>query len=60
MRDIKRIPKILKQIEKIWKRNPDLRLGQLFMNCFDCDIYHIEDDMLIEYLIAWYKEMEVK
>ncbi len=28
MRNPKRIKRILKLIEKIWKKNPDLRLGQ--------------------------------
>ena len=31
MRDIKRIPKILEELEQIWKENPDYRLGQLLV-----------------------------
>lgn len=47
MRDKKRIPKILKLIEKIWKDSPDLRLCQLIQNCFGgFDIYYVEDDKL--------------
>ena len=29
MRDPNRIPEILKELEKIWSKYPDLRLGQL-------------------------------
>jgi len=51
MRDIKRIPKTLKLIEKIWKANPDLRLAQLLWNCFDHeDWYYTEDDELVKVL----------
>jgi len=47
MRDPKRIPKILKLIGRIWKKNPDFRLCQLIGNCFDAgNNYHIEDDEL--------------
>ena len=33
-RDPKRIPIILKRLENIWRRFPDLRLGQLIENVF--------------------------
>lgn len=33
MRDPKRIDVLLKEIETIWKANPDLRLMQLLLNC---------------------------
>jgi len=47
MRDPKRISKILKYVEKIWKKNPDLRLSQLIGNCFLAgDLYYIEDDIM--------------
>ena len=29
MTDVNRIPEILKELEKVWKDNPDFRLGQL-------------------------------
>lgn len=29
MRDPRRIKQVLKKLEKVWKKNPDLRLGQL-------------------------------
>ena len=31
MRDTKRIPLILRQLEKVWKQNPDYRLTQLII-----------------------------
>ena len=45
MRNPKRIDRILKLIEKIWKAYPDLRLCQLIGNCFvrDNDNYYEED-----------------
>jgi len=47
MRDPKRIPRLLKKVEKFWKKYPDLRLGQLIINfAYDTDGYFIEDDKL--------------
>ena len=31
MRDLKRITLILRELEKVWKQNPDYRLTQLIM-----------------------------
>jgi uncharacterized protein YihD (DUF1040 family) len=53
MRDPKRIPKILKELRKIWEEHPDLRLGQLMLN-LGFDFYYIEDDELIKKLIKLY------
>ena len=56
MRDPKRIKKILKTIENIWKKNPDLRLCQLLENTaigFD-RLYYFEDDELIKKLKEMY------
>jgi len=54
MRDPKRIKKMLKQIEKIWEKNPDLRLFQLLLNPLglsgNTSIYYLEDDILVEAL----------
>jgi uncharacterized protein YihD (DUF1040 family) len=51
MRDPKRIKKMLKQIEKIWTKNPDLRLFQLLLNPLglsgNTSIYYLEDDVLV-------------
>lgn len=55
MRDPKRIDRILKLIEKIWKAYPDLRLCQLIGNCFDPgDNYYKEDDELEKLLLLKY------
>ena len=51
MRDPKRIPKVLNEIEKIWKEYPDLRLGQLIDNVVSrspCPLFYIEDEDLVE------------
>lgn len=48
MRDPNRIPIILKQLEKEWKRVPDWRLGQLIVNAVGNDPFYVEDAELIE------------
>ena len=60
MRDPARIDKILKLIEKIWNRYPDLRLTQLIMNCLkiNYDPYYIEDDILYDALKQIDEEMD--
>ena len=46
-KDFQRIYRILELIEKIWTKNPDLRLCQLIGNCFVAgDNYYKEDDEL--------------
>jgi uncharacterized protein YihD (DUF1040 family) len=50
MRDPKRIPKVLEEIEKAWTKFPDLRLGQLIDNIVSrspCPLFYIEDEDLI-------------
>lgn len=55
MRSVDRIPNILDRVSKIWEKYPDLRLGQLLLNCFsDPLLYYIEDDKLIESLESYY------
>lgn len=56
MREPKRIKRILKLIEKIWKNCPDLRLCQLLGNCFSAgDNYYVEDKELEKKLKTTYK-----
>ena len=58
MRDKNRIPKILKQLEIIWKQHPDCRLGQLICNLDntrDTDVYFMEDIYLINALRDLYE-----
>lgn len=48
MREVRRITKILKRLEKLWKAHPDLRLGQLILNVHrDPFLYYIEDEKLM-------------
>lgn len=53
MRDPDRIPSVLAEIEQLWQRHPDWRLGQLICNLAswaDHDAtspYDIEDDALV-------------
>ena len=52
MRDPKRIPQILQKLEVIWKKYPDMRLGQLVENAKlqspspNIDTFYLEDDDL--------------
>lgn len=56
MRDINRIDFILQRLEVIWKKYPDLRLGQLIMNVGnENSLYYLEDDELIEKLERFYE-----
>ncbi len=58
MRNPERIDRILKLVEKVWKKYPDLRLCQLIGNCFGPgDNYQREDDTLEKQLKITYKEV---
>ncbi len=49
MRDINRIEKYLKELEKIWKAHPDLRFSQLIFNVLNeenGDYWKEEDETL--------------
>ena len=53
MRDKNRIPKILNELELIWKDNPDLRLGQIIMIATrpknPCpEVFYIEDEDILK------------
>ena len=50
-RDPKRIDRILKQIRKIWKENPDMRLIQILGNCFQGVDHYYEEDHVLEPLL---------
>lgn len=63
MRNKDRIPDVLFEIERIWKKTPDLRFYQLVDNLTDLykkekglnyDSFYVEDDGLLE----WLKEFE--
>jgi len=58
MRDIKRIKRICKLIEKAWLNYPDQRLGQLLSNHVfghKVDIFFQEDDVTEKYLDSFVK-----
>lgn len=57
MRDKKRIPKLLKMIERVWTKYPDMRFGQLIVNCLGTDPFYIEDG-IAEKKIAEFGKIE--
>lgn len=57
MRDKKRIPKLLKMIERVWVKYPDMRFGQLIVNCLGTDPFYIEDG-IAEKKIAEFGKIE--
>lgn len=55
MRDPDRIDPMLQEIERIWKENPDWRLGQVIGNAIretnavlNTDFFFIEDDVVMK------------
>ncbi|SNR14718.1 hypothetical protein [Tenacibaculum jejuense] len=64
MRDKNRIPKILKELERIWKSNPDFRLGQLIVVGANPkehypEIFYIEDEDLLDRLLKFDKRAKL-
>ena len=58
MRDINRIDLILDRLKTLWKKYPDLRLGQLILNVLqDPALYYVEDEELIELLEKFYNNI---
>lgn len=58
MRDPTRIPEMLNEIMEVWQKHPDMRLGQLLINCFphyweSSDIFYIEDDKFLKSIEEW-------
>jgi hypothetical protein len=58
-REPSRIPSHLREIEGIWMRFPDLRLGQLLCCAVGQQdrLFNIEDDQLIKELEQWMKDV---
>lgn len=59
MRDIKRIEPFLKDIEKVWKKYPDLRFMQMINNVmasYRSDLFFIEEEDFIKMLKGYYGE----
>ena len=58
MRDINRIDLILDRLKILWKKHPDLRLGQLILNVLqDPALYYVEDEQLIDLLEEFYSNI---
>ncbi len=57
MRKKSRIPKVLKEIERVWKKNSQLRLMQL-LRCINNneDAFYVEEDELLERIKKFDKE----
>jgi hypothetical protein len=48
---------ILKELERLWNENPDLRLGQLIENLGHIyNLYYVKDEILIKGLKEIYKK----
>jgi len=63
MRDPKRIPDILKRLEIVWEKYPDLRLGQLIQNVFseyEILLYYIEDNEIIKVMENFYNNLDTR
>jgi len=65
MRDKNRIPKILNELERIWKDNPDFRLGQLIIAGAKpkepCpEVFYIEDENLLDGLLKFESRSELE
>lgn len=62
MRDPKRIEKILQLIRCYWLAHPDLRLGQLVVNCClpGADVFYVEDNVLEKTLIDELERMSMQ
>ena len=59
MRDPNRIPQILQEIQEVWEKHPDLRLGQLIGNVFRSDsLYYIEDDQFLDRIKTFYGDLK--
>ena len=58
MRNPNRIPEILAMLQKGWEKVPDWRFGQLVENLRTYigvdDLFYIEDDKMIEYIIDFF------
>lgn len=60
MRDPARIPEVLAKVQELWQKVPNLRLGQFLGNVAKSDVklYYMEDDELVERLVAIYCEAD--
>ncbi len=51
-----RISVVMRVVEELWKKHPDMRLGQLLGNSFSSELklYYAEDEVLVEKLMTMY------
>ena len=60
MRDPKRIKPLLKLLERAWRAEPDMRLGQLVWNAAfalrHSNFFYVEDEALVAEIIAQCKD----
>ena len=56
MRDPDRLPKILAEIESIWCKLPDMRLGQLIACVAADNLFTIDDENLVQALHKMFDE----
>ena len=62
MRNPERIEKVMNIVERIWKKEPDLRFGQIISvidSLSDNDIFHLEDDKMIKLLKQFEKSLDI-
>lgn len=60
-RDVNRIPVILKELEKFWINNSDLRFGQIISilsSKLECDDFNAEDDSWLDILYGLNEDIE--
>ena len=52
MRDPNRIPALLQELQQLWQKHPDLRLGQLVANIVgdDSQVFNCEDERFLKRL----------
>lgn len=59
MRDPKRIDEMCEQLKKLWKLQPDIRLGQLVCNTLpQNNLFYVEDDTALEIINKKIEEAE--
>ena len=66
MRDLARIERIMNVLSRIWRQNPDLRIGQILVSVAQVygftspDIFHVEDDDILQALLDYEKQFPSK
>jgi hypothetical protein len=59
VRDPKRIDEMCEQLKKLWKLQPDIRLGQLVCNTLSQkNLFYVEDDTALEIINKKIEEAE--